>query len=214
MEPFGCAGSIGVIYEAREWDPQGPGSLRQIIGQGGAFGLDDQVPGFEQIGDLRTDGALITLPYCQFSAIDTWDNPSLCAVDTYDLSGDEVKFQSRTYSRPDLVPIVKVIEYARERDYPAVRSYSASEEVARKLVREIAPYTFAEDIRVRNVGKGKKQVDLGYDPVLRFEIEERDGSWVVNGFDVEPRGDDQEEEDEPSDGARRSGDVAVVGSPD
>ena len=86
----------------------------------GSFGLDDKVPGFPQIGKLQTDGPLIIPPYCWFSSIDTWDNPSLCAVDTYDLSRDSVRFRSRTYNRPDLVPIAKAIEYAQQRGYRAV----------------------------------------------------------------------------------------------
>ena len=67
----GCAGSVGVAYDAREWNPQGTGDLEQIIEQSGALGLDGQVPGFPRIGELRTAGPLVTLPYCWFSAIDT-----------------------------------------------------------------------------------------------------------------------------------------------
>jgi len=91
------------------------GTLREIIEQDGAFGLDDEVPGFAQIGELQTQGALMTLPYCWFSALDTWDNPSLCAVDTYDVARDKVRFETRRYNRPDLVPIAKAIEHARRR---------------------------------------------------------------------------------------------------
>src|SRR5207245_2960036 len=63
----GCAGSLGVSYEAREWHPEGIGDLDLMIKQDGALGLDDKVPGFPQIGELRTKGPLITLPYCWFS---------------------------------------------------------------------------------------------------------------------------------------------------
>ena len=53
----GCAGSIGVEYDAREWNPRGMGSLDQIIKQVGAFGLDGNVHGFKQIGEARTEGS-------------------------------------------------------------------------------------------------------------------------------------------------------------
>jgi len=185
MEPFGCAGSIGVIYEAREWDPQGLGNLQRIIGQEGAFGLDDRVQEFEQIGELKTDGPLITLPYCWFSGIDTWDNPSLCAVDTYDLSGDEVKFQSRIYNRPDLLPIAKVIEYARQHDYEAVRAYCASSQLARGLIQNFPAHFFAEDVRVTETGSGRESVEMGFDTSYLFELEELDGKWLVSAVTIE-----------------------------
>ncbi len=184
IEPFGCAGSIGVVYEAREWNPEGIGSLEQIIHQAGALGLGD-VEEFPQIGELRTDGPLIALPYCRFSAIDTWDNPSLCAVDTYDLSGDVVKFQSRAYNRPDLVPVVKAIEYAQQRDFAAARAYCATPEIADRLVREMPPYFYAGDIQVNATGKGSERVELGDGPVYWLDLEERQGGWVVVDFGEE-----------------------------
>jgi hypothetical protein len=180
----GCAGSMGVEYDAREWNPQGIGDLGQIIKQEGAFGLDDKVPGFAQIGKVRTEGALITLPYCWFSAIDTWDNPSLCAVDTYDLSSDDVRFHSHAYNRPDLLPVAKAIEYAQQRDYPAVLGYCASQ-VARRLVRDILPHFGAEDLRVTHVGNGRERVEMGYDPTYRFDVENRAGRWLVVDFRAE-----------------------------
>lgn len=179
----GCAGPTGVEYDAREWNGESIGGLERIIKQAGSFGLDDKVPGFPQIGKFNTQGSLITLPYCWYSSIDTWDNPSLCAVDTYDLSGDNVKFRSRVYNRPDLVPIAKAIEYAEKRDYHAVLGYCASSEVARRLVRDITPAVFfAEDIRVMRTGNNKEHVKLGYGS---FDVEKRAGHWVVVGFSRE-----------------------------
>lgn len=178
----GCAGSTGVTYDAREWDPKGVGKLEQIIKQSGAFGMDYMdysVPGFARVGKLQTDGPAITLPYCWFSPIDTWDNPSLCAVDTYDISGDHVKFRSRAYNRPDLLPIAKAIEYAEQRDYPAVRAYCASDEVALKLVRDIGPNFFAGDLQVTRTGDGKERVEMESDC---FDVELRTGRWLVVAF--------------------------------
>ncbi|MGO9542347.1 MAG: hypothetical protein ACLPLR_17965 [Terriglobales bacterium] len=181
----GCAGSFGVSYDAREWSPQGTGDLGQVIKQAGAWGLDDKVPGFPQIGKLQTEGSLITLPYCWFSAIDTWDNPSLCAIDTYDVSSDNVRFRSRVYNRPDLLPIAKAIEYAAERDYPAVLGYCTSSQVARKLVRNIPPYVFAEDLRVTRTGNGKEHVEFGSGPTYRFDVEKHADRWQVVAFSEE-----------------------------
>jgi hypothetical protein len=178
----GCAGSSGVVYDAREWNPRGLGDLEQVIKQDGAFGLDDKVPGFAQIGKLQTEGALITLPYCWFSSIDTWDNPSLCAVDAYDTSGDNLKFRSRAYNRPDLVPIAKAIEYAERRDYPAVLGYCSSGEVARRIVRDLPPSVFADDLRVTRTGIGKESVEMGDSTAYRFDVEKHAGRWLVVAF--------------------------------
>jgi len=181
----GCAGSIGVAYDAREWDPRGIGDFGQIIKQEGSFGLDDKVRGFPQIGKLQTNGPLVTLPYCWFSAIDTWDNPSLCAVDTYDLSGDDVKFRSRLYNRPDLVPIAKAIEYAEKRDYPAVLGYCASDEIARRMVRDVPPSVYADDLRITRTGDGKERVEFGDSPAYRFNVEKKGDRWLVTAFRAE-----------------------------
>jgi hypothetical protein len=184
IESFGCAGSIGVVYDAREWNPKGMGDLAKVIEQEGAFGLDDKVRGFPQIGQLRTEGSRITLPYCWFSAIDTWDNPSLCAVNTYDLSRDKVRFRSRIYNRPDLLPVAKALEYAEQRDYPAVLGYCASSQLARRLVREAPPHVFAEDVRVTRKGNGKERVELG-GGAYRFDVERRSGRWMVVAFGIQ-----------------------------
>ena len=177
----GCAGSSAVAYDAREWYPERIAGLEQIIKQDGAFGLDE-VAGFPRIGKLRTEGPIITLPYCWFSPIDTWDNPSLCAVDTYDLSGDTVRFRSRTYNRPDLVPIAKAIEYAEKREYRAVLGYCASSEVARALVRDLPPFIFAGELRVTRTGIGKERVEMGFETVYRFDVEKRNDDWQIIAF--------------------------------
>jgi hypothetical protein len=179
----GCAGnSLGVTYDAREWNPKdiASGGFEQVIKQSGAWGLDDdEHPGFK----LRTEGSLITLPYCWHSAIDTWDYPSLCAADTYDISGDIVKFRSRAYNRPDILPVAKVIEYAQKRDYPAVLGYCASSGVAHRLVRDVPPFIFSDShLQVTHTGKGKERVELGDEPTYLFDVEKRAGRWRVVAF--------------------------------
>ncbi|HEX3875398.1 MAG TPA: hypothetical protein VHW24_00320 [Bryobacteraceae bacterium] len=178
---MGCAGGAWGLYSAHEWSPR-LGHLELIVKQAGSFGLDDKVPGFPQIGKLQTKGTLIALPYCWFSSIDTWDNPSLCAVDSYDVSGDNVRFRSHTYNRPDLVPVAKVLEFAEQRDYRAVLGYCALGDVARRLVRDIPPYVFADDLRVSITGANKERVELGFEPTYRFDVEMLAGRWQVVGF--------------------------------
>lgn len=179
----GCAGSTGVEYDAREWNPKVSGGLSLTIKQSGAFGLEG-LADFPQIGSLVTEGLQITLPYCWFSAIDTWDNPSLCAVDTYDLSGDDVKFISRVYNRPDLLPVAKAIEYAERRDYAALLGYCDSAQVANVLIRDLPPDIFTgPEIHVTPAGKRQARVELGDGPIYRFDVGERDGRWLVVAFE-------------------------------
>jgi hypothetical protein len=189
----GCAGSYGVAYDAREWDANESLGLYQVIKQEGSFGLDDAPAGnrhspehpFAPVGALHTQGALINLPFCWFSAIDTWDNPSMCAVDTYDVSGDQIRFLSRAFNRPDLLPVANAIEYAEHRDYPAVLAYCASAKVAWKLVREIPPDVFAGDLRVTRISERKERVQLGFPNSYRFEVEKQDGRWLIFAFSEE-----------------------------
>jgi hypothetical protein len=190
----GCAGSIGILYDAREWDPSGLGELDTVITQNGAVGLDEGFTGgkptrkepFLPIGKLQTKGRLIALPYCWFSAIDTWDNPSLCALDTYDVSGDRVRFRSRSFNRPDLLPIAKAIEYAEKHDYPAVLAYCANAEAARRLVRDITPSYFASDLRVTQKADGSEHVEMGFPGVDRFDVQKSGDRWLVVRFAPSP----------------------------
>jgi hypothetical protein len=189
----GCAGSYGVAYDAREWDPGQFGGLYQVIKQEGSFGLEDAPEGskpsskhpFAPIGVFRSEDALITLPFCWFSPIDTWDNPSLCAVDTYDVSGDQVRFISRAVNRPDLLPIAAAIEHAEHRDYTAARGYCASAEVARKLIRDLPPDLFADDLHVTRISAARERVQLGFPNSYRFEVEKRNGRWLIVSFSEE-----------------------------
>ncbi len=185
-----CSGTIqSVSYDAYEWDPKNSGSLEQIVKQQGEFGElesegyppspDDP---FARIAQLQTEGPLISLRYCWSSAIDQGDNPDMCAIDTYDLSGDQIRFQSSAYNRPDLLPIAKAIEYAERRDFSAVLGYCASDDVARRMVRDIPLRVFAGELQVTRKGEGKEHVEMGFPNLYRFDIEERDGRWLIVAF--------------------------------
>lgn len=178
----GCAGSFAISYVAKEWISQDYPSVQQIIKLDGALGLDDKVPGFSQPGKLSTTSPKLTLPFCWFSALDTWDNPSMCAVDTYDLSGDTARFASRSYNRPDLLPVARALEYAEKRDYAAVLGYCSSARVARKLVQVIPPEFQAEEIKVMRMGPGKELITTDLDQSTRFIVQKRAEGWQVTDF--------------------------------
>ncbi len=181
----GCTGNVGFVYDVREWDSKGAGALNHIIKQAGSFGTASDEDPFVPIGMLQTQGALVTLPYCWYSPIDTWHNPSMCAVDTYDISGDKVTLRSRAYNRPDILPIAKAMESARKGDYAAVLEYCASEDVARRLVRDISAFEYAVGLQVTRTGDGKEHVELSDSSTIRFDVEKRTDRWLVVAFSVE-----------------------------
>jgi hypothetical protein len=92
-----------------------------------------------------------------------------------------VKFRSRTYNRPDLLPVAKAIEYAESRDFPAVKGYCASDDVAREIVRVMPPFYFAGDIQVIRERPGRERVTMDSSSD-EFDIEKREGRWMVIKF--------------------------------
>ncbi len=193
----GCGSGVAVGYYAYEWNPQSTtASLDEIIKlEGAASQLDaigesvysprDQEHSFLPIGELKTESPLITLPYCWFSGIDTWENPNLCAVNSYDISGDRVRFVSTAYNRPDLLPIAKAIEHAKAHDYPAVLAYCGSAAVARKFMEGIPSFDSAGGLHVRKIGPLTKTVKLGEEPTLEFNVEKRGDRWLVVAFRID-----------------------------
>jgi hypothetical protein len=196
----GCAGGSGVGYYVHEWDPQDSGDLSEILKLEGAAsrnlstdqgGLSqkDREDWFGPIGKLQTQGSLITLPYCWFSGLDTWDNPNLCALNFYDLSGDRVRFVSSVYNRPDLLPVAKAIEYAQARDYAAVLAYCGSPDIARRMVADIPISVFSPlGLDVSRIGALKKRVEVGRgidgQYSLQFDVEQRGDRWLVVSFQM------------------------------
>jgi len=76
----GCGSGVGVAYYVHEWNPHGAGDLKELIKVEGAVSQEDPIgktgapkrnlsSSFPPIGELQTNGPLITLPYCWFSAI-------------------------------------------------------------------------------------------------------------------------------------------------
>ena len=52
-------------------------------------------------------------------------------------------------------------------------------------MRDVLPHVFADDLRVTLTGNGKEQVELGYEPTYRFDVEKRAGRWRVVAFRIE-----------------------------
>jgi hypothetical protein len=179
VSSWGCAGSVGEEYVGYEWSAE-KGQVA-IIKIDGAEGLDDQAS--KHVGKLSTTGKTIELPYCFFSAVDTWDNPTLCASDSFDLSGDSPRFIKRTYNLPDLVVVSSAIHHSQAHDYRAVRGYCTSQAVARRLVREMPPYLFADVLETHKTGRARERVVLG-DGSFVFNLIKRRGEWRLANFKI------------------------------
>jgi hypothetical protein len=79
--------------------------------------------------------------------------------------------------------LAKALEYAKQRDYPAVPAYCASGDVAHSLVRDIGPFLFAADLHVTRTGEGKEHVEM--DSTYHFDAEKRAGRWLVVAFSAQ-----------------------------
>lgn len=187
----GCAGSTGKQYRLFEWDPRGFGNLNSLLTIDGVATQEepskvvDLSRSFPPAGTLQVDGKEITLPYCWWSAIDTWDNPSLCAADSFDVSGDLVRFRRRVTNRPDLVPVAEAIKHAQAHEYRAVLAYCRSAAVALRIVRETPAFIFADTLKVIRLSDGNERVEFGLDDVYRFEVERGNSGWTITQFRVE-----------------------------
>jgi hypothetical protein len=193
----GCGSGVGISFYAYEWSPDEWGELNEVIKLQGAVTQEDPIDknhpsknglsgSFPPIGTLQTNGLLITLPYCWFSEIDTWDNPSLCAADSYDLTRDHVRFVRRVTNRPDLVPVARAIQYAQARDYPAVLAYCGSPQVALQVVSDVPAAIYAgSELKVTRIGATKERVELGdFDKIFRFDVEKRNNRWLVVAIQI------------------------------
>lgn len=178
----GCGSGKGVAYHAYEWNPQNTGDINRFIKLEGAVSHYD----LNAIGTLQTQGSIIALPYCWFSSIDTLDNPTLCALNSYDISRDRVRFVSTAYNLPDLLPVAKAIEYAQARDYPAVLAYCGSADVARRMVTDVPPFLSAGGgLTVKPISASKKRVEIGDERTLQFDVEKRGDRWLVVSFHMD-----------------------------
>jgi hypothetical protein len=63
----------------------------------------------------------------------------------------------------------------------AVIAYCSSDDVARRLVRDVDSQYFAEDLQVTRTGEGKEHAEMAGSN-YRFDVEKHAGRWVVVAF--------------------------------
>ncbi len=177
-------GITAITYDAFEWDPAGMGDLSNVIERKGAGSRGD-FPQYGPFAKLEVNGPIITLPYCEWSAVDLDVDALLCMADTYSLAGDEVHYLNTRVNRPDLAAVAKAMQYAEDRDYRAVLAYSASPAVARKMVRMMPPDVHGNTGGTGYPTLGSKREVIDIDS-LHFTVEQRHGRWVVVRFTLDP----------------------------
>lgn len=190
----GCGSGVSVGYYAYEWNSRFTG-LNEVLKLEGAMSREesehpsqssDSLHSFLPIGKLRTAGPLIALPYCWFSAIDTYDNPSLCAVDSFDISGDRIRFVDSVTNRPDLLPVAKAIQYAQARDYPAVLAWCGSVDVALRITQTGPQFeAFSDDLGIQRISASKESVEIQNQRTFHFDVEKRGDRWLVVFFRID-----------------------------
>jgi hypothetical protein len=139
------------------------------------------------VGALRTDGVMISLPYCRYSAVDIYADVTLCNLDLYDVSGDNVRFIETRAENPDLDAVARLVEYARTRDLPAVRAYTTDDKTAALVLQRMpSSYHSFMDRKVTPAGPDKETVLLRNGARWRFELVKTKGRWLISDFVIEP----------------------------
>jgi len=122
-------------------------------------------------------------------AVDSWAAAHLCSTDSYDVSGDSVRFIGTKTNYPDLETVALVIKHGQARDTLALRGYCADDNVATAVVQLMpASYIFAvEGLKTTPTGDGKDTVALSTnDFTLTFDLMTTRERWLVSRFTVRP----------------------------
>lgn len=175
----------GIVYKGYEWSPKYAGKLPLILDREGA--VSGQI--YAAVGELHTSGRQISLPYCWWSAIDESVWASLCSVDDYDLSGDQVRFLGTTTNRPDLEAVARAIEYGERRDIAALLGYSVNAQTAQDIAESMPAYVYPDVVTIEPdpTNPDREQISLGDGPILHFIVENRGKRWLVRSLTINPR---------------------------
>jgi hypothetical protein len=188
-EHIDCGSGHGVEYAAFEWDAKQTfyyENVQMVMHRERVWPREDVDP---SIWNFKTNGAVITIPYCWHSAVDSWAAAHLCSVDSYDVSGDTLRFVGTKTNYPDLETVALVAKHGQARDEVAVRGYCADDKVAMALVQIMpASHIFAvEGLKTTPTGVGKENVALSTnDFTLSFDLVKAQERWVVSRFTIEP----------------------------
>jgi hypothetical protein len=186
-EHIDCGSGHGVEYVAFQWDAKWPfyyENLEMILRREGVLPRENVDP---SIWSFRTTGTTITLPYCWHSAVDSWAAAHMCNVDSYDVSGDQIRFIGTRSNYPDLETVAMVIKHAQSRDSFALRGYCVDPQAVTMVVQLVpASFIFAVDgLETIPTGDGKETVELSTnDSTLTFDLVQVQGRWLLSRFAI------------------------------
>ena len=177
----GCAAPGGEKFTAYQWDPAWVGTLTPVLRRDST---DSDSDGYSQ----QLSGPVIKIPYCTPTVVDSSLWPQLCSVDTFDLSGDVVKFVGSETNRPDLQVIARVIEYAQKRDLQAVQAYCLTARIARQMTRLMPSQLYFAGQEWKQREPEHEVIEFSDGWVIDFTLDKHEGRWFVSDFKMEAMG--------------------------
>jgi hypothetical protein len=135
---------------------------------------------------LDTSGKTVAIPYCWpgllwFTSIDS----PICSLDTYDLSGDVVRFLRVENDPEDLALVARIIEYAGNHDVEALSTMCISPQIARQLTEIMPPKPIFSGYHQKSLGPDLEQLDLFDGWEMKITLKRQHGRWRVAAVKVE-----------------------------
>lgn len=156
-----------------EWHSR-ESSMTRIIAKESSFSTG-------QKWKFSTVGKTITIPYCWSGALQLGTvSAPICSIDTYDLSGDVVRFLRAENDPEDLAFVARVLRYVESRDMMALSAVCLSPEIAGKVMAMMPPEPFfGTGYERKPVGPDSEQLDFSDGFEMKITLKRQRGSWRV-----------------------------------
>jgi len=171
--------TLDYVVNGYEWRP-GESFITRILAKESSF--SERGPKWK----FGTSGKTIAIPYCWSGdlLLVSIDSP-ICSVDTYDLSGDVVRFVRAEDNPEDLALVARVIEYAGNHDIEALSALCVSPQVARQLTEIMPPKPFFIGYDRKSLGPDSELLDFEDSSEMKITLERQQGRWRVAAVKVE-----------------------------
>jgi hypothetical protein len=172
--------TLDYIANGYEWRPGELDAFR-IIAKKSSFSEEGPKWKFD------TSGKIITIPYCWSGHLLLNVDATICSVDTYDLSGDAVRYVRTENDPEDLAVVAKVIKYAQAHELRALSVYCTSSQVARLVLQTMPPGSIVFDVGFsrKRTGPDVELLDFQDGWEMKFTLKKLNGLWLVSDFELE-----------------------------
>ena len=175
-----CMAGMTLDYAVNgyEWHSR-ESSMTRIIAKESSFSTG-------QKWKFSTVGKTITIPYCWSGALQLGTvSAPICSIDTYDLSGDVVRFLRAENDPEDLAFVARVLRYVESRDMMALSAVCLSPEIAGKVMAMMPPEPFfGTGYERKPVGPDSEQLDFSDGFEMKITLKRQRGSWRVAAVEV------------------------------